>query len=1020
MRKGFFVFILLISLILTLVYLIPKFIDFNSYKDKLTQEIEKAFEIPIKIDGNINVSILPYVYVSAKDIKILTQDKASTVINIENIYIELSLKELINIDTTQITKIILSGLKIDLTSNSSIESKRNALSKVLSGKLFDKIKTIKIQNSQLTYTDHIENKNETINNINLNITKKTDEDKTYLANGVFKLRGISSNIQSKFIISDLDNYDTIMDITHKNSKTEGVDINLKISRRQDLFNIIGDLSIKSDNIEHLINKAIPSFPKIKFTDGQSKLSSKIQFTNNILQINEIQLSNGNIFGIASFAYNLNTKEKNISIKYKNFEIPKHILTLNDKRILLKQILSELKNIKLNIITGSFKFKDIDINNIEIKADITDHGKLNIEELKISSDKISGNLFGSFSLNNNDLYTDLNISANTNFKYKLNGLDPIVINLFNGSIVGANNDLSINIKSIKTNSGLLSGLINRKKLLQRYRYNINLSSESVDIDSILSKNIFDFIKTKNQIELFKDSDFSFDAKFDNLLIQKSNLKSFTLKCDITENSITLSKLDWASKDYNVNITGKLNNITSNNGTMENVIYEVKSFDFTNVNIRYLSQIYFLSNLLQKESGTIRFKLNGYASNPEISIDGKTSNMTISATVTQNKNKKNEVNLDIEHDSLKLFINQLYGEPYSLTQKLLKDNTIKIKTKIINDKENIVFDAMLINSANQNINGSISISGTGLITADIQAKKIDLTKIIKNSNDEYKQNILIYMLNNINADINLSTDSLKTYTRTYSNLKLQINKSSQNPSFSLSTDFDKSSKISINGNVHGNQYSGNINVEAVKITESFFNIDEYDIIGGTLNSTINFETFGSNKSEVISNLSGNIIVDFIDGQLIGLSGKNTIEDNIYSSPVIMTNDVIQIIEDSLSKGETDFNNITINANVMGGVIENGQVIIDINDLLIDGSLNADMKNKQFSLSGIATISNILPEPTKATYKVKGGSVQDSHKEIVLESIISKVNPTYFKMKKHEYENKREQKTVDDTQIDETQVE
>ncbi len=1020
MRKGFFVFILLISLILTLVYLIPKFIDFNSYKDKLTQEIEKAFEIPIKIDGNINVSILPYVYVSAKDIKILTQNKASTVINIENIYIELSLKELINIDTTQITKIILSGLKIDLTSNSSIESKRNALSKVLSGKLFDKIKTIKIQNSQLTYTDHIENKNETINNINLNITKKTDEDKTYLANGVFELRGISSNIQSKFIISDLDNYDTIMDITHKNSKTEGVDINLKISRRQDLFNIIGDLSIKSDNIEHLINKVIPSFPKIKFTDGQSKLSSKIPFTNNILQINEIQLSNGNIFGTASFAYNLNTKEKNISIKYKNFEIPKHILTLNDKRILLKQILSELKNIKLNIITGSFKFKDIDINNIEIKADITDHGKLNIEELKISSDKISGNLFGSFSLNNNDLYTDLNISANTNFKYKLNGLDPIVINLFNGSIVGANNDLSINIKSIKTNSGLLSGLINRKKLSQRYRYNISLNSESVDIDSILSKNIFDFIKTKNQIELFKDSDFSFDAKFDNLLIQKSNLKSFTLKCDITENSITLSKLDWASKDYNVNITGKLNNITSNNGTMENVVYEVKSFDFTNVNIRYLSQIYFLSNLLQKESGTIRFKLNGYASNPEISIDGKTSNMTISATVTQNKNKKNEVNLDIEHDSLKLFINQLYGEPYSLTQKLLKDNAIKIKTKIINDKENIVFDAMLINSANQNINGSISISGTGLITADIQAKKIDLTKIIKNSNDEYKQNILIYMLNNINADINLSTDSLRTYTRTYSNLKLQINKSSQNPSFSLSTDFDKSSKISINGNVHGNQYSGNINLEAVKITEPFFNINEYDIIGGTLNSTINFETFGSNKSEVISNLSGNIIVDFIDGQLIGLSGKNTIEDNIYSSPVIMTNDVIQIIEDSLSKGETDFNNITINANVMGGVIENGQVIIDINDLLIDGSLNADMKNKQFSLSGIATISNILPEPTKATYKVKGGSVQDIQKEIVLESIISKVNPTYFKMKKHEYENKREQKTVDDTQIDETQVE
>ena len=1020
MRKGFFVFILLISLILTLVYLIPKFIDFNSYKDKLTQEIEKAFEIPIKIDGNINVSILPYVYVSAKDIKILTQDKASTVINIENIYIELSLKELINIDTTQITKIILSGLKIDLTSNSSTESKRNALSKVLSGKLFDKIKTIKIQNSQLTYTDHIENKNETIDNINLNITKKTDEDKTYLANGVFELRGINSNIQSKFIISDLDNYDTIMDITHKNSKTEGMDINLKISRRQDLFNIIGDLSIKSDNIEHLINKVIPSFPKIKFTDGQSKLSSKIQFTNNILQINEIQLSNGNIFGTASFTYNLNTKEKNISIKYKNFEIPKHILTLNDKRILLKQILSELKNIKLNIITGSFKFKDIDINNIEIKADITDHGKLNIEELKISSDKISGNLFGSFSLNNNDLYTNLNISANTNFKYKLNGLDPIVINLFNGSIVGANNDLSINIKSIKTNSGLLSGLINRKKLSQRYRYNINLSSESVDIDSILSKNIFDFIKTKNQIELFKDSDFSFDAKFDNLLIQKSNLKSFTLKCDITENSITLSKLDWASKDYNVNITGKLNNITSNNGTMENVIYEVKSFDFTNVNIRYLSQIYFLSNLLQKESGTIRFKLNGYASNPEISIDGKTSNMTISATVTQNKNKKNEVNLDIEHDSLKLFINQLYGEPYSLTQKLLKDNTIKIKTKIINDKENIVFDAMLINSANQNINGSISISGTGLITADIQSKKIDLTKIIKNSNDEYKQNILIYMLNNINADINLSTDSLKTYTRTYSNLKLQINKSSQNPSFSLSTDFDKSSKISINGNVHGNQYSGNINLEAVKITEPFFNINEYDIIGGTLNSTINFETFGSNKSEIISNLSGNIIVDFIDGQLIGLSGKNTIEDNIYSSPVIMTNDVIQIIEDSLSKGETDFNNITINANVMGGVIENGQVIIDINDLLIDGSLNADMKNKQFSLSGIATISNILPEPTKATYKVKGGSVQDIQKEIVLESIISKVNPTYFKMKKHEYENKREQKTVDDTQIDETQVE
>ncbi len=1003
MRRGLLIFIFLSVFISSLLYFVPQFINFNKYKDRLTKEIETAFEIPIKIDGDINISILPHVYISAKDIKILTSDRSSTVISIKNIYIELSIQELLNIDTTQLTKIILSELSMDLTDNIGKESKRDVLSKVLSGNLFNKIKTVKIQNSELKYFDEIENKNDIVHDINLNITKKIEDQKTYIANGTFILRKLKSNIKSTFIISDLDNYDTIADINYKQSKSENLQLNLKISKRQDLFNIIGDINIKSNDLGRLIQNILPSFPNLKLTDGQSKLSSKIQFTNNTLQMNDLQITNKNTFSTGLFNYDLKTKDKNLKLHYKNFFLPDHIQTDTDKISLLKQIISKVKNIKINITTESFKLTDIKIHNFDLKAEIKENNILNITEFKLASDKINGNFNGDLSVENDNLKLNINIAATTNFKYSLANLNPIIINSFDGNITGTYDNFFININSIKTNAGLLSGKLSKQKSTNN-KYNVNLNSESINLDNILTKNIFDFIKSKNQIELFKNGNFLLNINANNLIMQKTNMKTFSFAGNIDHDLISISKLNWDAGDYNISISGKLEHITQDSGTMNNINYEIKSFNFGGVKIGYLSQIPFLPNLLQKESGTIKFTLNGYAGNPNILINGKTSNMNLVATIKHGNHQKKDIDITINHNNSKMFINQLYGDVYTTTQRVLKDNGITLQTNIINDGKNIIFKNISIISNGQKLNGNVSISGIGKISANLESKKIDLTKLIKNSNDDYKQNLIIYALNNTGSNINLKINRFKTYTRTYSNVNLQINKSKSNPDLLLSADLGNNANIEINSTINGNQYNGNIKLKNIEITEPFFNINNYDILNGLLSSNINFETFGVNKNEIISNLSGNITVDFTDGRLIGFSGKDIIENKIYSSPIIMTNDVIQTIEEELTKGESDFNTITINANITGGTIENGQIIINTNDISINGSLNADIPNKQFGISGAITILNILPMPANAVYKISGDST-NVKKEVTLESIISKVNPTFFKMKKREYLNKQE---------------
>ncbi|MDR2933789.1 MAG: AsmA family protein, partial [Rickettsiales bacterium] len=157
MRKGLIIFAIVIAFVFTLLYAVPQFINFNNYKNKFADEITKIFEVPIQIDGDISMEIIPRGYIIVKDIKILNNDKSNTVLSVGDFYIEISLMDLLDIENIKLSKVILSGLNVSSSEDEQSNSTKQMLSKILSGNLFNKIQTIQIQNSNIIYKNKINN-----------------------------------------------------------------------------------------------------------------------------------------------------------------------------------------------------------------------------------------------------------------------------------------------------------------------------------------------------------------------------------------------------------------------------------------------------------------------------------------------------------------------------------------------------------------------------------------------------------------------------------------------------------------------------------------------------------------------------------------------------------------------------------------------------------------------------------------------------------------------------------------------
>ncbi len=1004
MRKGVLISASILALVLALLYSIPKFIDFNKYKEKFVNEITKVFEVPIRIDGDISMAIVPNGYIIVKDIKILNAESTDAVLSIEDFYIEISPMDLFNIENIKLQKVILSGLNTSSYGNAQTGADKQMLEKVLSGDMFNKIQTMQIQNSNISYQNNITAKQEDILDINLSVSKKKNAANTYDVFGTLNVRNTPVNIKAMVVIDDIDNYDASINIERKKSGSEVANMELKISKRNELLNITGDTNIKSDDIESFMKESMPEFPDLKITSGSSKLSAKIKFTQNILQITGIQLVNGSTFGTGNFDYDIGNDTKILDMKFSYFEASENITGKNNRINLLKKAITELKGIEVNLFIDSFAAGKTKIKNIKLRTDSPKQNPnvLNIKELAISSEEIDGSTSGLLSLKNDRVVMDLKARAKTDFTYRIDGLNPISINSFDGAIKGIADDMEITVDSMQTNFGTLAGIVVKKFSNNKNTYDIAINSRNINADAILSKDIFSALKNKDKIEFLNNAEIKFKIDSENFTYKKTGLKSFVFSGTLFENSVDISGMDWTADDYTILLKGKLNNIGGNAGEMENISYEIKSFDFTNIKTGYISQIPFLYDLLKGESGTIAFVLNGHANNPKITVSGKTSNMDLSADISSIRKNNANMTVSVSHQNAKLFINKIYGGEYDLTSKTLKNNIgVSFQSRIRNDKSDIVFEDIKGTVASQPINGKITIDRRGTVTANMNSDNINLTQIIKNSSNDYKQNAMIYLLNNTGANINLAVKNLLTYSRAYSNVEVGINKFASSPAFLLNANFDANSGISIKGSIaNGNVYSGTLKLSSIGIMAPFFGISNFDILSGYMNADVSFRTYGIDKSEFISRLSGTANAEFTNGRLTGMTNKSDIEYKIYSQPNVITNNVIDIIEQSMVSGEADFSSVKIIGNIENGIINNGAITVTSEDLTLSGNINsANLISKFISFSGSALLSQILPDPMQIVYNVNGFS-QNVEKNVVLENIISRVNPTYFQMKKKEY--------------------
>ena len=1012
MRKGLIIFTIICAFIFTLLYAVPLLVNFNNYKDKFAAEFEKTFGFPVRIDGDIGMSLLPRAYVFAKNVKIFkpvevnagmvaTDQVKIEISSVEDFYIEVSFMDLFNLEKLDINKVILSGLKLDIKEN-DLEMMRGEFAKITQGDLFNKIQVLYLKDSNIKYFNKGAGKQEDLQDIDMSIMKNNSQQNSYDLSGKITIRNIDFEVEALAMFNSLDSYDLNLKL-NKHVLGNELNIDLKASKRAETLNMTGNFDVKANKFDSFARTIVDKIPNTGITEGTTKLSGNIKYTQKILYLEDLKFVNGNTFGTGTLTYDLKTNQKTLNTNFTYLEMKEaKIDSAESITNMLKKLAHSLYDVNINMTVESFVSGNKKARNIKINTSaLSEKDKLKINTFSLNSADFSGSITGDIAFISDEMNLALKIISDTNISKKFPPLKNMEINQLNGFFNGTLNNFTFSDAVIHTNAGDITGTITLNKTNGK-TYIVDLTSTDLNLDILLYDNVFNVIKNKSQIGFLKDASIDFKINSANITYKKEKMKNFSLSGLLTGDTLTLNNLDWIRDDYVLSIKGGLKNIYSNNGEFENILYEVKAYDFSNVAFVYLD-IPFLQELLKNESGTITFTLNGPAINPKIKLTGKFTNMDLSADILSPKRESLNINLNLNYKDAKTFAFKVYQGQHDLIGKTMKDNVpLSFSTNLINDQNNnLIFDQIKGKLGSNELKGKIIIDKSGIVNADFTSQIIDLTNIIKNSSDNYKYNATIYILNHTKANINISTEKLISYTREYSNVAFGINRSRpSNPSFTIKGTYDGDSYVDITGNVSGNSYTGTATLQNIVLETSVFGTENFDILSGIMNATFQFSTSGENKENIIHNLSGPVKADFYKGMLSGISSKQDMNKRIYSQPTIITNMVVESIEGSLRAGVSPYEKVSINGTLQTGVIRDGSLNIEMKDILVSGQLRtADLKTKALQFVGNAQISNILEEPLHSTYIVEGFA-QNLVKEVVLENIIAKLNPTYLQVKKNEY--------------------
>ena len=445
----------------------------------------------------------------------------------------------------QITLSFLLLLTIFLTYLSIYGVSTNKFNNLISQKISERDKNLKISLNEIKIFLNINN---------LNFELKTNDPKVFFKNKEIKIKSISTNLPLGNLLSKKINLEEVKILTHKNKVQNLIEVIRAYKNNPQLF---------------ILNKIVK--------EGFIEIESKISF-NDDGSIKSNYLIDGNIKDLKIELLNDNIIE-NINLSF----------LIREKDYLIYNLSSlyhsvKLKSNQIKIIENQdgYNFEG-DISNLKSKIDLTKFSAFLNNSIKSFLKKeliISSNNKFSFKLNKKIKFSDINIQSKMSLE-KLQYSNDIFKKFFPGykkdvkfennsiTIDYKNGDYSINGKSkININGDIDNTNYSLKKIKKDFFYNLNFEL----INSAVNFKILNYTKNKNDkssLELsgkysaskninLEKIKFTHNKNFINIQNMKINrnkkINSIdNIKISVFNNNDKLSKIDIKKnkKDYVIN-------------------------------------------------------------------------------------------------------------------------------------------------------------------------------------------------------------------------------------------------------------------------------------------------------------------------------------------------------------------------------------------------------------------------------------------------------------------------------------
>ena len=1007
-------------------------IDWNKYKGDIAQKFSELTGKDIKINGSVNISLLPHPSLKAHDVSVYNKgDEKNALASVKKIDMSVSLASVLE-GTPDINSLSLNNAVIWVKQN-----EKGKLNWSFSGgeKSPDagktSLQTLSLQNA----TFHYENESA---DIKFDIKKINAEIQAAEIGGPYRMDGN--------FIKDNDHFAVAVGIGSLNS-LDGIETNLSIShpasesyfRFDGMYNpqdhsIKGDFSGGSKKTAKFVNALSAMQILDEKNEQELQFSSGVESDAELLKLSSFVIKYGNdIEGSGSLTYPWKVAEnqkRKIDIKYEflNFDIRPFIPAVKAEYQQYKDNGGVyLPDIDFNI-SAELAAKHIDINeddrgyleNITLKASWKDN-ILSIDEfyansvgdtaISISGDLREENTRPKYFLKTSLISADFLSFANS-FGADLKALAQSSYQnaKFDFSIVGDDGSFQMENAEFSMDKMKVNVDFSTMFMLEDINFNLNVVTDNLNFDVYLpndEENREFMEQLQEDLKVFEaqknwNGEISFSAE--NAVFRSTPISSLIIKLKNEKGIINIDEISAKkTTGADIKISGQVD-FTQNSTSIQNMNLEIDAANISELTSQInlnLPKWKILKTKSFKMNSGISGSLSDIFTTTSMEIDGNTINY--SGNIVRKDGTSFNGNLGIKTLNMGQFFDGIGVDTSSFPNK---NSAFSCEGMVEADGESFSYKDLKCLLGTSNYSGNILVKkqdDKNLIDATINADEFNLSylfdfkpnKTSAFSNETAFDNTFVsrpdLSRDFLNFDIYENQDITLSVSAQKGTLKRMI---FDNLSFKMSNK-DKILKLEdISTDYKNAHYSGNLsfsynNTENPTLNGHLeFKDLDIGIIGGStymlnngkLNGKADFESRGASAYELVSNISGDVSMNVTE---LNFKGFNLAAIQRDISTRKYSKGLFQAIRDNLQSGETQFDPFEVNIAMKNGTISVTNLALLNSSAQSDLSFEIDLKNWKINSKMIISLSETDNVPP---FEVSlNGMLQKPSLEINIENIV-----------------------------------